>query len=341
MDYQKRIEKVREHLSGKKFPVLVVTGMPNIFYLTGLLGIEGILIVSMKEICFAVPDLYYEQAVDIFARLETKPDDLNILKYKRRGFRRLVSGFRKIAFIDSDVSYAGLCRFRKAAEGKFFPVSDFIKQLRAIKEDEEIERMHKALRIAKKVMRHVRSQIKEGITELDIAAEIAYRTRLFGGKSEAFPTIVASGMHSAYPHHLPGKRAIKKDEPVVVDLGVDFEGYKSDITETFFIGRLPDELNFVYKTVSNVQKQCVCFAKEGKSASDVYRFAVEMLEREKLAKYFIHGLGHGVGIEVHEEPVLSRKSTSVLKKNMVFSIEPGVYIPGTGGVRLERMLFLT
>ena len=189
-------------------------------------------------------------------------------------------------------------------------------------------------------MQKIKEELKEGMTELDVEAEIYYLIRKYGGRKEAFSPIVASGKHSSYPHHKNQNRAIKMSEPIVIDMGVDFSGYKSDLTGTFFHGKIPKNFKKIHNAVRNVQKKCEEFAKEGVAASEVHKLAVSIFEKDGLSKYFVHSLGHGVGIEVHEKPVLNFKSKEILKNNMVFTIEPGIYISGEGGVRLEKMIFL-
>jgi len=335
MFYQNRIEKVRESLERRKLSSCIITGTPNIFYLTGLLEIEGLLFISTKEIIFFTTPLYYQESLD-----KIKYNKTHIIQETGRAFKKVISKFKKVAFIDSEISFATFSRLNKKISSNFIPVPDFIKTIRVVKDEQEIKLIKKSMSIAKKVMQKIKEEFKKGMTELDVEAEIHYLIRKYGGRKESFPPIVASGVHSSHPHHKNQNRTIKMDEPIVIDMGVDFSGYKSDLTSTFFPGKIPENFKRIYNTVKNVQKKCEEFAKAGIAASEVHKLAVSIFEEAKLSKYFIHGLGHGVGIEVHENPVLSPKSKEILKNNMIFTIEPGIYIPKSGGIRFEKMIFL-
>ena len=330
MDYKRRIEKVKEYFLKKKLSGCLIIGRPNIFYLTGLDGIEGILFLSRKEVLFFTPSLYYQQAIDTKKEIGVE---------KLKNLKKILKEYKRIGFLDSEVSVSTIKRWEKKYSAYFHPLRDFIKEMRSVKDKEEIELIKKSENIAKEIMRKVKEILKEGMEEYEVVVEIKY---LMGKNKvdEAFPTIVASGINSAYPHHKPANKKIKKGEPVIVDLGVNFSGYKSDITETFFIGRIPCRWRKIMDKVKEVQRICIELVKEGVKAEEIYKKSIEIFKKDKLEKYFIHGLGHGVGIEVHELPVIGGNSRDILRKGMVFTIEPGIYLPGEGGVRMERMVYL-
>jgi len=334
MNYNGRIEKVREFLDRKKISSCIIIGNPNIFYLTGFLEIDGVLVIDMKNIFFFVPSLYQQECIDK-VKFDGKIQICNL-----KEMRKILLNLKKISFINSEVTIQTLNFWKKKIPVDFIPVDDFIKEFRAKKEGEEIKLIQKAFNIAKKVMDKIKFQIKEGVSELDIVGEIQWLIRKFGGRKESFPVIVSSGINSSYPHHKPENKKIKKGEVVLVDLGVDFSGYKSDITKTFFIGKIPENFKFIYKKIKETIKICEENIKEGINASILYKMAVTNFKKENLDKYFIHGLGHGIGIEVHEKPVLNLKSKDILSKSNIFTLEPGIYIPNVGGIRLEKMFFL-
>lgn len=329
MDYKKRIEKVRQYISKKRLNGCLILSQPNIFYLTGIKGIEGILFVGKRTLIFS-PPLYYQQIIDMGKNIEVE---------KYQNLKKFLKDYKKVGFLEDEVSFSTFKRWKKNYRCDFYPLKDFIKEMRAVKENEEIMLIKKSENIVKEIMRKTGSILKEGITEYEVSMEIKY---MMGKKkvNEAFPTIVASGINSSYPHHIPQNKKIKKGEPVIIDMGVDFSGYKSDITETFFIGEIPDEWLKIIKKVKEVQEICCGEAKEGVEAEKIYKKAVEIFKKDKIEKYFIHGIGHGIGIEVHELPFLGKKSRDILKKGMVFTIEPGIYIPGEGGVRFEKMVYI-
>jgi len=234
----------------------------------------------------------------------------------------------------------------KVLKDRFKPVENFIQKIRAVKEKEEIQLIKKAKEIAEETLKEIKLLIdeRENFTELDVVSEIKYKLIKNGARKESFEPIVASGVHSSYPHHKSKNKVIKKGEVIVIDMGADFRGYKSDLTATFFSGKVSDEIKKIYNIVKDVQKYCIEFIEENKSkkikGSYVHKKAIEIFKKYKLEKYFIHGLGHGVGIDIHEKPQLSPRSKDILEKRNVITVEPGLYFHNKFGIRLEKMLIL-
>ncbi len=331
MDYGKRINKVRQYLEEKNFPALLLKNSSNIFYLTGLLEIDGFLVVDKREATFFVPEMFYHECRDARWRNE----NIDVRTYSPSAFHGFLGRYKKTAVIETELSHASVVSLRKKHILVFLP--DFIKDMRAFKDADELKLVKKALAINKRVFKEIEKKIVPGRTETDIAGEIHHLIRKYGGRREAFEPIVASGRNSAYPHHKSRNTAVKSGQPLVIDAGVDYCGYKSDLTRTFFPGSRPDgkRIADVYGMVEETLKKTKDFVKSGMTGREIYRYAFNILEKYGMEKYFIHGLGHGVGIDVHEKPVLNSKSGDVVGKGSVFTIEPGIYIPGMGGVRLE------
>jgi len=341
MNYEKRVEKVRGFLKKKKGDCFITFNSSNIFYLTGLIDIEGWLVIREKEVDLFVPELYFYEAFDNLGNNKIK-----IHIYKRKDFFSFLENYKKILFINSEISYLLWLQISKVLKEKFTPVENFILEMRAVKEKEEIQLIKKAKEIAERTLKEIKLLIdkRKSLTEIDVVSEIKYKLIKNGARKEAFEPIVASGVHSSYPHHKSKNKAIKKGEVIVIDMGADFCGYKSDLTATFFPGEVSDEIKKIYNIVKDVQKYCIEFIKENKSekikGSYVHRKAVEIFRKYKLEKYFIHGLGHGVGIDVHEKPQLLPKSKDVLGKGNVVTIEPGLYFHNKFGIRIENILIL-
>ena len=333
MDYKKRIEKIRQYIEREKGESLLLKDESNIFYLTGILEIEGFLIVDKKKVNLFVPSLYIQEAVDKKACKEIEVYNIN-------DFRKFMTGYKKLAFISSELPYSLFTSLKKQTNISLVPVTDILRDIRMVKEPTEITLIKKALGINRRVFRAIEQNITEGTTEIEIAGEIHYLIRKFGGRKDAFEPIVASGNSSAYPHHKSSRNRIKKNQPVVVDAGTDFCGYKSDLTRTFFCSSPTKEFGEIFKLLQEVLEKTLEFVKPGKTGKEIHCFAVEFLKKKNLEKYFIHGLGHGVGIDVHEKPVLNSNSQDMIQPGCVLTIEPGIYIPDAGGIRIEEMLIV-
>jgi Xaa-Pro aminopeptidase len=226
---------------------------------------------------------------------------------------------------------------------------------RIVKEPGEIERVKKSMQIVERVFKQVRSEIKKlGMTEIGLANFIKRAGYRLGAEDIAFSPIVASGANAAVPHHVPTSKHLKAGEPIIIDFGFKYKNYCSDFTRTMFLKRVSKRLEMAYNQVEKAYNESMELIDAGDSpsyykrglggdikAGDVYQKAVDVLKEKHLEKYFIHSLGHGTGLEIHELPNLSPNSKDILQNGMVFSIEPGVYIPNLGGVRIEDLVYLS
>ncbi|MCX8083171.1 MAG: Xaa-Pro peptidase family protein [bacterium] len=333
MNYKKRIERVRELLDKKNIPVILIKSPSNIFYLTGLLDIEGTLIVDPQNIILFVSGIYYQEVVDI-AHFK-----MEIVLHKKEEFGKFLKRYKKIGVVETEISLAYYNLVSHS--NKVIPLKDFIKEIRMTKDEEEITFIKKALTINKMVFNEIKNCVEEGLTETMLSGHIHYLIRRYGGRREAFEPIVASGTHSAYPHHKNRNKKIEKGKPLIVDAGVDYNGYKSDLTRTFFPGGTQYNKFMDYFKILKDILECVKeFINTGKTGEEIYNYALALLKKRNIDRYFVHGLGHGVGIDVHELPVLAPGSKDVIKDGCVFTVEPGIYIPGEGGIRLEEMVIL-
>ena len=218
------------------------------------------------------------------------------------------------------------------------PVAGLIEEFRETKKPSELQAIIKAQRITESVFDEALDFIKEGISEIDIACEIDYRFRKMGGEGSAFPTIVASGPNSAKPHAVPSPRKITAHDIILFDMGTIADGYASDMTRTVFFGKADSEQKKIYQLVLDAQSAAIESISAGVKCSKIYKKARKVFEKEGYAEKFIHSLGHGVGLEVHESPRLSPGNSQPLKANSVITVEPGLYIPKWGGIRIEDMV---
>jgi len=235
------------------------------------------------------------------------------------------------------ISYKNFEQIRKLFKCKIIDISNDIRKIRSIKNSEEIKRLKSAAKLTCKAMKVVKESIRIGITERELAAIVEYNMRK---KADwySFETIVASGANCAFPHHRISDRKIKKNDLVIVDCGMIYKNYCSDMTRTFCI-KPNKKTKFIFNTVLRSQKAALSKIKPNIKAKTVENAARKIIN--KAGYEFVHGIGHGVGIQIHEQPYIKYNSKSVLKPGMVFTIEPGIYIKGFGGVRIEDMVLLT
>jgi Xaa-Pro aminopeptidase len=345
---EKRITGVKNILLQKKIDTFMVLSEENRRYLSGFRGHDtqfdesaGALFISEAGLILVTDSRYEEQAskeaplYEIVCCKKGLPKQINnILKSlgtKRLGFESIRISHLKFKKIERQIKSCGL-------KVKLIETENIVEGLRAIKDNKEIESIKKALSIAESVYIQVLDSIRPGITEKEAAWLIEKGMREAGAESVSFPTIVASGPNSALPHAIPSDRAFKEGEPILFDWGARLNGYCSDISRTIIIGK-PDELFIkVYKTVFDAQQKAIKAIRPGISSKFVDETARKHIESMGFGKRFGHGLGHGTGLSVHEHPRLSHLRDSILEHRMVFTIEPGIYIPGWGGVRLENMV---
>lgn len=337
MGHKKRVGYVRRFLEEKKLDCIITTNPSNIFYLTGIHGTEGYLCIDKKNINFFTSGIYYQYSLDMEKKLNI--GNFSIEKIEKENFIRFISSFKKPALIASEISFHRWKTLSQKISGRLKTIDDIVLRMRMIKEPEEVLKIKKSLKIAKNIMEDLRKIIKPGISEIDISAEIIYKIRKSADR-EAFAPIVASGVNSSYPHHFPGKRKLKENDVVVVDMGVCIEGYNSDITETFFIGKIHKDVSGVLNSINRVHSDVEAMIKAGEnSCKKIHQSAVCIFRKSGLEKFFVHSLGHGIGIDVHELPSFSESSKDKIEKAMVFTIEPGIYLPGKFGIRIEKMYF--
>jgi Xaa-Pro dipeptidase len=218
---------------------------------------------------------------------------------------------------------------------EFIDVGDYIMELRQIKSEREISKIQESSKIVSEVADMIPDMLKEGMTENELAAEVNYQMMKHGASSPSFDTIAAFGPDTAEPHFTGGNRKLKKGEVVLVDFGAKYQRYCSDLTRTYFFGKPPEEMIDIYNTVLEAQKEGIKAIKEGVNGKEVDRTARKVIDSTKYKGRFIHSLGHGLGLNVHDHPALGPNYDFVLKENMVVTVEPGIYIPDFGGVRIE------
>jgi len=300
------------------------------FYLTGFRSSFGISVVSVKGDAFFITDGRYLER----AKKEIK--GFKLIKWESwDGFRNFLKGEGLRKLIVDPLRLKLSVYGELSSDFEVILEKGFLSEFRAVKTEREISLITRAIQIAELSLRSVLHLLKPGITEIEFRKELITAFFRFGGEGEAFTTIVASGEGSAIPHWETSRREIKDGDVVVVDFGTVYGGYVSDITRTFLVGNVPSEMKRIYEVVREAQSIGIKTLKAGKSCREVEEAVRRYIESKGYGEFFVHSTGHGIGIEVHEAPTLSLKSNEILKKNMVVTVEPGIYIPELGGVRIE------
>lgn len=338
----KRSRKLRTAIAEKGLDALLISQQENLRYLSGFTG-SGWLLISEREAILVVDFLYIEQAKGEspgFQIMQIKQDLHDWLP-------GLVSdlGWHKLGFEANSVSYEGHHKLSETIALKqinleLVPTTGIIEQLRSIKEPQELVFITKAVELADVAFEQAKTIIRPGITEKEAAWEIERILRQRGSETMPFEIIVASGANSALPHARSTDKAICSGEPVLIDMGARVGGYCSDLSRTLFLGRADKTFQEVYNIVLKAQTTAIEGVKSKMAASQADRLARGLIEQAGYGDAFGHGLGHGVGLAVHEFPRLGLSSSDLLADGMVFTIEPGIYLAGRGGVRIEDMVIL-
>lgn len=330
---------LRKKLHKLKVDGILVTDLMNVRYLTGFSCSSGYVLVTGRSAVFATDFRYEEQA-----RQELKGFSIRIERGDRaREIRELADelGVRKLGFEDHHVTYRFYKRLTKK-KIRLKPLADTVESFRAEKSRQEIACITKAARRAERAFMKLRPFIRAGATELKLAVKLEELLKEEGCKTLPFGVIVASGFRSALPHARPTNRVIQKGDPIIFDWGGECDGYYSDMTRTVFIrGKDISRYREVYDIVLHAQKRAIGSVRAGIKAKVIDAAARDHIKQEGYGEAFGHGTGHGVGLAVHEKPSLSWRSKDMMKENMVITVEPGIYIPGIGGVRIEDMVVVT
>ena len=338
-----RLERLRPRLTEASLDALLVSQSENRRYMSGFDGSAGWLLISQDKALLATDFRYVEQATaqaPAFHVMQIRgdlgqwlPGLLDEIKCHRLGFEAADLSFS---------THHQLVQTLKEAQKRvrLVPAQGLVESLRAVKDADELPHLEKAAALADAAVEHARQVLQPGISELELAWEIERFLREKGSQSLPFEIIVSSGPNGAMAHHKPGERAIEPGEPVVIDLGDKVNGYCSDLTRTLYIGEPDDKYRRIYDLVLGAQLTAIATMKAGITGEEADRLARTAIEQGGLADAFGHGLGHGIGLAPHELPRLGSSSQDKLLPGMVFTIEPGIYVSGWGGVRIEDMAVL-
>jgi Xaa-Pro aminopeptidase len=348
-----RLEALRSSLGAAEVDAIVVTALANVRYLTGFSGSAGVVVVTEKAALLTTDGRYRTQSAEQLATAGVDGAvriEIGDAQRQREAVRTLIvdGALTRIGLEADNVTWSSQRRWQELLEdaGSLVATTGVVEALRQVKDAGEIARMGRAAAIADAALFEVLPLFAEAatrtVTELEFALALDTAMRRGGAEDRAFDTIVAAGPNSAKPHHQPTERPISVGDPVVVDFGATFEGYRSDMTRTFCIGGEPTgELARVFAVVADSQRRGVAAVAPGVGARDVDQVCRDVIAEAGWSERFEHGTGHGVGLDIHEAPTVSPLGTAILAPGVVVTVEPGVYLPGIGGVRIEDTLVVT
>ena len=334
----RRIEKLRALMTEDMIDGYLVTSPANLRYLTNFTGTAGVAFITQEQAYFITDFRYMEQA-------NNQTQGLTILQHQGDivgEIIRLVESqqISVFGFEDAFLTVAEYSVFEEVIDAELAPASGLIESLREQKDDAEIAIIEKACAIADEGFQHVLKMIRPGMTEIEVANQLDFFMRSLGASGTSFETIVASGARSALPHGVASEKVIEQGDMVTLDFGCVYQGYVSDITRTFAIGDPGQELKDIYQIVLGAQQKVIDAAKAGVTGAQLDAIARDFITQAGYGEAFGHSTGHGIGMEIHEGPNISRSNEAELMIGNVITDEPGIYIAGLGGVRIEDDLLI-
>ena len=334
----KRVQAFLDKMQEKELDGIIINNLKNVYYLTGFWGSNGTVFIS-RDHQILVTDARYiiaaKQEVTGFEIFAERDELATIAKIAKD------MGLSRIGFED-EISVSYYHRMQAAFEGlELIPQAQFVEALRMIKDETEIATIRKACSISDQAFHDALEFIKPGKTEIEIANFLDFRMRELGAAGLSFDTILASGINSSKPHAHPMHKPVELGEAITMDFGCLYEHYVSDMTRTIYPGHVSDEQAEIYNTVLKANQALIDQAKAGLGFRDFDKIPRDIIVEAGYGEYFTHGIGHGIGLDIHEEPYFSQTSTEVIKSGMVLTDEPGIYIEGKYGVRIEDDILIT
>ena len=343
MNIKSRLQKLRQKLSEKESDAIFVSQPENRYYLSGFDGSAGYLLITAQDAVLATDFRYVEQAGRQAPEYQIFPITGDMVNW----LAELLAGLnlRRLGFEAGHLSFALHRQLSETLKKlpsppKLVPVDGLVESLRAVKEPEEIELITRAAEISDNAFKHLEEVIHTGLSEKEIAWELEKFMRENGSQTIPFDVIVASGPNCALPHARPSSRTIQSGEPILLDIGARVEGYASDLSRTLCLGAPDGTFKKVYDVVLGAQLTALAIIEKGITGGQADGLARKVIAESGYGEAFGHGLGHGVGLAAHESPRLGPGSDDPLAPGMVFTVEPGIYLPGWGGVRIEDLVVM-
>ncbi len=350
-----RHKSVREAMKELKLDGMLLTHPPDLAYLTNFAGDDSVGLITEKGF-YLITDFRYQEQADLEAGWlnisvrDGKMSDavakvMAEAKLSRVGFEANFTTYGQIDALDRAIKESKKNSSNgDARELQLVPLEDVMYSIRKVKDDNEIDLIRKSIALAEEAFEAIRPEIKVGQNENWLAGQLIAELRSRGASSASFPVIVATGANSSLPHYRPGDKdvPIQRDQPVLIDWGAIYRGYCSDLTRTLFVGRVSPKIKQIYKVVTEAREAAIKFLRPGVTSLQADRVARDVIELAGFGKEFGHGLGHGIGREIHELPRMSKwAAEDELRPGMIVTVEPGIYLPGEGGVRIEDDVLIT
>lgn len=334
-----RVEKLRKKMQAENLDSFLVTSPYNLRYLTNFTGTTGLAVITLDKAFFITDFRYTEQAA-------SQAQGFEIIKNVGPIFDEVADLVKRenlnaLAFEETTVSFLEYSVLEEIINAELIPVSGMIEELREVKDEEEISIIEKVCSIADMAYDHILKMIRPGMTEIEVANQVDFYMRSLGATSVSFETIVASGLRSAMPHGVASDKVIEQGDLITLDFGCYYQGYVSDMTRTFAIGDPGEKLKEIYQIVLDAQLAVLDAAKPGLTGIQLDAVARDYITKQGYGEAFGHSTGHGIGLEIHEGPNVSARAEKQFVPGNVITDEPGIYLPGIGGVRIEDDLLIT
>ena len=337
---EKRVKKLRQQMKEDNIEALLITDSTNRRYVSGFTGTAGFVLITEDTAQLITDFRYVTQAQEQAPYFELIRH--NGVIWEAVAEQCLKLGVRSLGFEEQQLTFAHYQELKRHLKRiELTPTSNLVENLRLIKDEQELAILQKAAHIVDRTYDHILSFLKSGLTEKEVSFELEFTMRKLGATSSSFDTIVASGKRSALPHGVASDKRIEVGDFVTLDFGALYEGYCSDITRTVIVGEPSDKQRDIYDIVLAAQKRALEQLKPGMTGREADAVARDYIAEKGYADYFGHGTGHGLGLNIHEGPTLSYRSETVLQPGMVVTVEPGIYIPDFGGVRIEDDVVIT
>ena len=338
MDIQNRVARLREKMKEIDLDAFLVTTKENRQYLTGFTGSFGWVLVTKREVYLMTDSRYVEQASK-----ETSGCKIVQLQHFTPPvtLRMIMTDVDAVTLgVESDrLTYEEFERVANQVRRKAVtPIAGFVDRLRRVKDEEEIKLLARAEEIGDEAFKHVLGVIKPGMTEREIAIELEFQMRKAGASGLSFDTIVASGKRSSMPHGLASDKKVEAGDFITMDFGCVYQGYCSDMTRTIALGSVDEKQETVYNLVRKAQEDAIAAVHAGVTGKEIHAVAQNVFQEAGYGAYFGHGLGHSVGLEIHEAPTFAPRTEDIIPENTVITVEPGLYLPNWGGVRIEDLI---
>jgi len=336
---KKRLTNIRQLLNKKELDAILINSAENRYYLSGFTGTAGYLLISVEQ-AFLVTDFRYVQ------QAEAEAQEFEVVRYDNTIQQTIAAiveqaGWNKIGFEAKKMFWNDYKTLSDSTNAEIVPVIEEIEKLRSVKDDNELDKIRRGALKTDLAFQWILSNIRPGMPEIMLSRELEIFMLQQGADGTSFDYIVASGNRGALPHGVASDKIMQEGDLVTIDFGAVFEGYATDMTRTVALGSPDDSLLEVYEVVMNAQAEATAFIRPGISGREADQIARDIITAAGFGDYFGHGLGHGVGLETHEHPLLNAKSDTILEPGMVVTVEPGIYLPERGGVRIEDMLVIT